>query len=74
MTTKKKPRVFEGACRVCHGDLVEKIVHEFNPASGPAIIGPGSKGQFRDVSRGFYCKQCGLKYEFVPDQGKKEKE
>ena len=56
----------EGTCVVCNGTVVEKLVSEFNPASGPLIIGPGSRGQYRNVSKGFHCTKCGLKYEFAP--------
>lgn len=40
--------------------------------SGPLIIGPGSKGQFSDVTS-FYCGDCGVVYKFLPSV-KKEKE
>lgn len=56
-------------CLVCGGEVVEKIESEFDPRSGPMIIGPGSKHQHRDVSKGFHCMECGLKYEFSPPTG-----
>lgn len=65
----KIQEVGKGVCRVCGGDIVEKIVHEFNPRSGPLIIGPASKEQFHDIHEGYYCNKCGLKYEFVPKIG-----
>jgi hypothetical protein len=70
-----KSRFFEGACRVCGGDITEDIVQKFNPMHGPPIFGPGSKSQYYYTSNGLYCKGCGLKYEFVPgeEQGDKEK-
>lgn len=58
-------RTARGVCKVCKGDVVEKIVIKFDPLSGPPIIGPGSKDQYKKVIEGFYCKNCGLKYEFV---------
>jgi len=54
----------EGKCGVCQGEIVEKVVSEHMP--GPVIYGPGSRGQIRDVSKGYHCVECGLKYEFVP--------
>ena len=49
-------------CIVCGGDIVELIVNEYNPKTGPPIVGPGSKGQFHEVSKGFHCESCRLKY------------
>jgi len=31
-------------------------------------MGPASKNQFHDVSEGYHCKKCGLKYRFVPSK------
>ena len=62
---KTEPKVFKGACRVCGGDVMEKIVTKFDPKMGPMIIGPGSRQQFYDVREGYYCQSCGIKYEFV---------
>lgn len=59
-------RKTEGKCRPCGGNIVEKINREYDPALGPMVIGPGSRHQIREVSKGFHCEQCGLKYEFVP--------
>ena len=47
-------------------DPFEIIVNEFDPRLGPAVIGPGSKQQHHDVSKGFHCTRCGLKYLFIP--------
>ena len=52
-------------CRYCGGMIVEKIVKKFDSTTGPMIIGPGSKNQFRKVSKGLHCQSCGLKYEFI---------
>lgn len=52
-------------CIVCkEGEIVEKIVQKFTSLSLP-IIGPGSRDQFSDVSEGYFCKKCGLKYEHL---------
>jgi len=56
----------DGKCIVCGGEIVGEIIKEFDPKMGPLIIGPGSKQQFHNVDKGFHCKQCGLKYKFVP--------
>jgi len=66
----KEAKVFEGACKVCGGDIKEKIVCEYDPATGPPLFGPGSAKQFRDFHRGYYCTRCGIRYEFVPKKNK----
>lgn len=63
MTPKQKAEK-KGTCVICGGNIIEKVVTEFDPETGPPIIGPGSRSQFRRVSKGFYCQRCGLKYEF----------
>ena len=69
-----KPRLYQGACKVCGGDVTEKIVREFNPMTGPPIIGPGSRQQYSYVSKGLYCKRCGIRYEFVPEEDQEKKQ
>jgi hypothetical protein len=69
-----EPRLYKGACKVCGGDVTEKIVQEYNPMTGPPIIGPGSRQQYRYVSKGLYCKQCGIRYEFVPGEDQEGKQ
>jgi len=61
-------RQTNGKCVVCGGVIVELIEREFDATTGPMIFGPGSKGQFREVSKGFYCshESCGIKYQFIP--------
>jgi hypothetical protein len=54
-----------GTCGVCGGRIVEKKGFAFDPVFGPPIIGPGSRDQHTEVSYGFYCEKCGLKYEFI---------
>jgi len=60
----------EGKCVYCGSQIVERVTNQFIAESGPIIIGPGlqtrPRGQFRDVSQGYHCIGCGLKYEFVP--------
>ena len=56
-------------CLVCGGKLVKKTEREFDPTSGPIIIGPGSRHQYHEVSHGYHCTNCGLKYEFPPKAG-----
>lgn len=63
----------KGKCVVCGGEIVEVIVTEYNPMTGPPIIGPGSRQQYRDVSKGYHCKNCGIKYAFVPETEKATK-
>ena len=53
----------------CNGIIMEKWVHKFVGYGSP-IIGPGGKNQWADVSEGYFCKECGIKYEFPP--GNKE--
>jgi len=61
-----------GSCMVCKGDIIKDVATEFNPMSGPLIIGPGSRQQFSEVLRGYYCTGCGLKYQFPPQAITKE--
>ncbi len=42
----------EGRCVVCKGQIIETIVAEFDPKTGPPIFGPGSGRQFKEVSKG----------------------
>ena len=60
----------DGKCVVCKSQIVEIIAEEHNPETGPPIIGPGSKDQYRKVSKGYHCsnKGCGLKYAFIPER------
>jgi len=53
-------------CKVCDGEIVEVITYKYDPKTGPLIIGPGSKQQYRKVRHGFHCKKCGIVYAFVP--------
>lgn len=69
---RPKSKLFKGACRVCGGDITEKFIQEYNPMTGPPIIGPASRQQYHYVSKGLYCKQCGVKYEFVPGEEQEE--
>ena len=53
-------------CFVCEkGEIVEQMYQELN--DGPeAIIGPGSLGQVKTSSNGYFCEICGLKYAHLP--------
>lgn len=59
----KKPT--NGKCRVCGGKIVEVISKNEFVGTGEAIYGPGGRGQWADVSKGFHCKECGIQYRFV---------
>jgi len=65
---KATSEIGKGSCRVCGGDIVEKIVQKSYHRGISDVIGPSSGPQFYDAHEGYYCKKCGLKYEFV--QGK----
>jgi len=60
---KKMEKFTGGKCVVCSGEIVEVIVDEWDDLNE----------RFQEVSKGFYCKKCGLKYAFVP-KGIEEKE
>jgi len=55
-------------CVFCCGTVIQKVTHEWR---GEPIYGPGSVNQMVTCHKGWYCKECGLKYEFPPK--KKEK-
>lgn len=54
-----------GECTACKGNVVEGTYSEYDPATGPPIIGPGSKHQFKSIIE-YYCKDCGIMYKFPP--------
>ncbi len=58
-------RKTKGKCKACGGPIVEKIESEPTMSKELIPIGPGSAKYFRQVSKGFYCKKCGIKYEFI---------
>ena len=60
--------VLRGICVVCNGDIVERYGQVFDPKTGPIIIGPASRQQFKTTSLGLHCSSCGLKYENLPDE------
>ncbi len=66
MEEKAQGKKVVGECVVCEGKIVEDIVREYDPQTGPPVIGPGSRDQFRDVLRGYNCIGCGLYYKFPP--------
>lgn len=60
----KDPKV--GTCRVCSGKVYGHVRQEYDPRSGPMIIGPGSKSQIRAVHHGYECSECFLVYRKCP--------
>lgn len=73
MLNNVKTRETESECKVCRGIIVAKYQHAF-VGHGSPIIGPGGRNQWQDVFRGYYCKGCGIKYEFLPKQREKSDE
>lgn len=63
------PKVVD-TCSACKGHVVEETTSEYDPASGPRIIGPGYKKQCRKVTS-YYCADCGLVYRLPPARMKK---
>ena len=61
-----EPTPREGVCYVCKGKVTETFSKQFDPSTGPMIIGPGSYSQFRWVSSGLHCLNCGIKYAKLP--------
>jgi len=61
-----------GKCVVCDGIIKEHKSIE-HTRLGPAIYGPGSRGQMSHgvVLHGYYCIDCGIKYQHPPKKGKK---
>lgn len=55
-----------GKCRLCDSSVVNDTTREYNPRSGPPIMGSGSRNQYHEVTHGYYCSNCGLKYQFPP--------
>lgn len=58
--------VHYAGCVVCGGTLSNPTHREYDPMTGPPIIGPGSRAQFRTVSSGIRCDDCGLRYAAAP--------
>lgn len=53
-------------CVVCSGKIVADTKIEYDPATGPPIYGPGSRRQFKEKTKGYFCTRCGIKYQFPP--------
>ncbi|MBI2669899.1 MAG: hypothetical protein HYX20_02040 [Candidatus Yanofskybacteria bacterium] len=62
-------KLTDGKCVVCGGVIAELIEREFDSTTGSLIYGPGSKNQYKNVSKGFHCHNCGIKYQFIPKPG-----
>lgn len=66
----------DGKCRVCGGEIVEKIVEEEDdqrwksPVVGLSMSSEVPQKQYHKVSKGYHCKKCGIKYEFVSGERK----
>jgi len=53
-------------CIVCKiGKIVEVKTEEFDPATSPMIVGPGSRNQFQ-TRTSLHCGICGVVYQFLP--------
>jgi exosome complex RNA-binding protein Csl4 len=61
----REEKVIEAKCVVCKGNLMKTEYWQYNPASGPPIIGPGSKNQYFK-QQSLRCPACGLKYVHEP--------
>lgn len=57
-----------GKCILCDGTLKEQIEVRYDPSTGPLIMGPGSRRQYKEVSEGFVCDNCGLRYATLPTE------
>ena len=67
-------KITKGICKVCEGPIVESFgyKHEYNSDPRGPLYGPGLKkaedfNKPLEVSKGFYCKKCGIKYQFIPN-------
>lgn len=61
---KYDPRnIVKGKCAYCQGDVVEKVVLKVR-----GEIRLGGKSSHYHSHDGFYCKQCGLKFEFIREE------
>jgi hypothetical protein len=60
-----KPKMeTRGTCS-CGGTIILLTTYtsEYNPMTGPLIVGPGSRGQFSRVEeKECFCEDCGLLY------------
>jgi len=59
-------KLTNGKCRVCGDEILEEINENEFIGFGPPIDGPGGEKQWANISKGFYCKGCGIQYRFVP--------
>jgi hypothetical protein len=66
-----EPKVFKKTCRYCGGDLTEKFLLEYDHRTGWPFPILDTRQQSHFVRSGYYCLQCGIKYEFVPEKKKK---
>lgn len=66
MRSRPAPEPRVGTCRVCNGVVTETYNRQYDASTGPMIIGPGSAHQFRWVSSGLGCVDCGIAYQKIP--------
>lgn len=55
-----------GHCVVCSGIIVEAFGRVRSDRPIHPTFGPHSAENYHEVSLGFHCQTCGLKYAFVP--------
>lgn len=55
-------------CLVCRkGTITERWYTAYDPSTGPRIIGPGGRNQYRTHTK-FFCGLCGVSYVFLPKE------
>jgi predicted RNA-binding Zn-ribbon protein involved in translation (DUF1610 family) len=59
-------------CTACGGDVVEQESSEYDPSTGPMVIGPGSKSQYKRTTS-YFCADCGIVYVAPPKSMKKRR-
>ena len=55
----------KGACVMCRGDLQEKMT--MVAASREGLLAAMPQDQFVEVADGYFCTDCGIRYEFIPN-------
>lgn len=57
--------VTDHTCAACGGKIVKVTDSKFSDDMRPAMIGPGSKSQYRETVS-YHCGDCGIMYRFLP--------
>lgn len=52
-----------GACIVCSGDLQQKMIVVEAPRGLTAVM---PSEPYVEVADGYFCTDCGIRYEFIP--------